>query len=600
MKNGTSHLLLSLTLCLSAALSGRVTQAAELDELIDSGLRAYSAGKLPEARQAFEDAGKLRPDDPLVLFNRGCVALSEGDLEQAVELLTAASTCEDSELAARARFNLGCALARHAEQVLGEAPIAVDLDTRNLAMQKIAAAIAHFRGCLRAAPEHPSARRQLETLKAYAQRIREQWDRHDREQEREKLDLAKFVESLRTRQRQIRSRTHTASTAPRRASWYRTTRGLAEQQTELGEEVPYLKLKVLAELGSQKPAGPSSDQVQRWVDQVATAIDTYMDASHDALSERQLEEALKQQAAVETELAAVYLTIAAFPQIVRDGVQDQEQLNRETADRQPVASGASEKSDQPSRPNAELEWDQEQLGDLARALVQRATTRLQSADKEDDLQGLRPALELAAVKAPQIDPLVKRARQALSEQDFVGAAEPQAAIKAILREIADALPKSEQPPPQSSDQDQQQPSDGENGENDPQQDSGDSQSEDDRQSDPAESDNSEQSKAGDRNENPQDRHSQQRESEDEPSEDPTEVPQDRQEDAETKQERERDKLAEKDRDPATAEAEREQSIAERQAAVLLQKVRERQRAHREQMKRWQQILRQRVPIERDW
>ncbi|HPR65202.1 MAG TPA: tetratricopeptide repeat protein [Thermoanaerobaculia bacterium] len=77
------------------------------EQAIREGNRAFSAGKLEEAMQAYTRAESLSPANPVIAFNIGDVLYAQKEYDKAMESFEKASMAKDVNIAQAAYFNMG-------------------------------------------------------------------------------------------------------------------------------------------------------------------------------------------------------------------------------------------------------------------------------------------------------------------------------------------------------------------------------------------------------------------------------------------------------------------------------------------------------------
>ena len=70
-------------------------------------MEEYHQKKFPEAFNEFSTQLKRQPESPALQFDRGTAAYKAGDLDQALDAFSQATTSQDPHLRTRAAYNLG-------------------------------------------------------------------------------------------------------------------------------------------------------------------------------------------------------------------------------------------------------------------------------------------------------------------------------------------------------------------------------------------------------------------------------------------------------------------------------------------------------------
>ncbi|MBL7134479.1 MAG: hypothetical protein ISS78_10310 [Phycisphaerae bacterium] len=156
--------------------------AGEAAQKVREALADYEAGDYTSAARAYAEADAALPNHPRILFDRGAVLAAEGETARAEALFQKVTELADREIAARARYNLGCLAAEKARVLFGDGPEDAPPDVRRKGMDLLDRAAEHYRECLRLEHGHADARHNLEIIRLFAARMRKAWRDHDRTQ----------------------------------------------------------------------------------------------------------------------------------------------------------------------------------------------------------------------------------------------------------------------------------------------------------------------------------------------------------------------------------------------------------------------------------
>ena len=154
--------------------------AGEAAQKVKEALADYEAGDYTSATRAYAEADAALPNHPRILFDRGAVLAAEGETARAEALFQKVTELADREIAARARYNLGCLAAEKARALFGERPEDAPPDVRQKGMDLLDRAAEHYRECLRLEHGHADARHNLEIIRLFAARMRKAWRDRDR------------------------------------------------------------------------------------------------------------------------------------------------------------------------------------------------------------------------------------------------------------------------------------------------------------------------------------------------------------------------------------------------------------------------------------
>ena len=355
-----------LMLCALAAL-GFGSDATAVRKVRD-GIRRFRAGDLETAGKAFAEADVAQPDDLRIAFDRACVYAATGDSDKARELLQQVALSREVTVAVGAHYNLGCLAAGQARAVFGQQPAEATREQRSQGLALLAAAVGHYRDCLRLDEEHAEARHNLEVIRLWIKHMQSVWQERDRQQARQEMNLLQFLAMLESRQSELRSVTRGLIDQPNSPQRRQTLAETQTQQRELTEEIQPLKDKIQAELkpppqtaGSATPTTapqPAAD------DQMAQAIELLsrladesgqaMRTAADRLDERSLDSAVESQTRVLDNLNQIYMAVAPFTALLKRSIADQQKLVDESesigeaASGQPSAAVGESSKQQPS------------------------------------------------------------------------------------------------------------------------------------------------------------------------------------------------------------------------------------------------------------
>jgi len=238
-----------------------------------------------------------RARQPEVLYNEGCEALKAGDLTTAIERFRNAADA-DSPIAASARFNLGHALLRLAQQP--PAPAASDDPSAPAGPAQVSPretltllgrSAAAFRSVLEVDPTDVEAARNTEIVRRLIRQIEQQMQQAS-EQQRKMQEAADQLDRLADeQQRQAdQSRQTPPSQSEQRA---------AEQQ-ELNERTQEALQDLTQSLGDQSEAAEAARQMQEAMNEQQEAMQDLSDRRTDRAAQDQQEAADKLRQAART------------------------------------------------------------------------------------------------------------------------------------------------------------------------------------------------------------------------------------------------------------------------------------------------------------
>ena len=89
---------------------------------VKQGIEQFKAGDYTAAAESFGKAAKAEPDDCRIAFDQACAHAAAGDEADAVHWFQKAALAEDTKLAARCHYNMGCMEVDKAKRLLTEKP----------------------------------------------------------------------------------------------------------------------------------------------------------------------------------------------------------------------------------------------------------------------------------------------------------------------------------------------------------------------------------------------------------------------------------------------------------------------------------------------
>ena len=514
---------LTILLAAIAALVPCLAQAGtrEAAEKVREGIAAYRSGDYAQAATAFQEADVARPDDLRIAFDRAMALAGQGDAAKAVELLHKAALSPDTDLAVRARYNLGCLAAAKAKQAFGKHPETASPEIRKAGLADLAQAVGHFRDCLRLDKDHADARHNLELIRLWIKSMESLWEQADRKKQRDETDLAAYLQMLEEKQRALRTAAQAlvkADDSPKRRE---AQRAAGVEQSKLGEEIGPLKEKIeatLSKAAQQAPAAtppggasataptPVPEEVRKAIAQLQSMADDAgrsIGAAVGHFHAGKPAEAVRTQSETVEKFNAKCRAVVPYPSLVQRAVGTQQGLvdasRPQSSDGgQSPPSGAAASSGPPEKKNAstppspcldtaEAAWNQgfvthysevlpplakEGLRQLQAMPVDAAASSASSSksgsgkpaaspeDLKKEREGLKRSMEKAVELGPKVEKLSAEAAGLLRDRKLAEALPRQQEALRLLKEIAEPLPKQNQPQqnqedPKNQDQDQQ-------------------------------------------------------------------------------------------------------------------------------------------------
>ena len=369
---------------------------------VREGIRLFSAGDFDAAGKAFTEADVAEPENPTITFDRACALRASGDIDKAKELFQEASLARDGGVASRSHYNLGCLSAEQGRAALGDDPVAASPEQRQQGMSLLLAAVGSYRDCLRLDEDHADARHNLELIRLFIKHIQSQWEQQDREKAREEMNLLEFLAMIEQRQTALRSTVRVLNDEPDSPQRRQTTSEAAESQAELKEEIEPLKEKITAEfqavqqaqagnapLGQTPPDDSQAQQAQKLLTQLADEAGGLMADAVSRIEATEFGDAGQKQREVLDRLNQIFMAVAPFSNVLQRATEQQEQL---TVNSEALTASEGEEdtaeSDQPDSETdvkadfPELQWKQGQVTDWSRMLSLKAQAELPGVESQ--------------------------------------------------------------------------------------------------------------------------------------------------------------------------------------------------------------------------
>lgn len=628
-RSGTNASSLKLTLVVSVMLLG-ADSPREAVEKVREGLNHFRGGAYSDAETAFDEASEISPENATIKFDKACAALAGGDADQARGLFQSAAQAKDSAVAVRAHYNLGCLEADQARAKLGDDPATAVGDVREESIKLLLTSVRHYRDVLNLNPTHKDARHNLELIRIFIKHIQSQWAERDRQRDREEKDLLQFVLMLEEKETAMRSVNRRLQPADDGVQKRQALRENADAQRTLQEEIEPLKEKIAqafapptqqsGQAATQTPPQPDEQQQEalEMLNGIADEIGSAMLSAANATASSNLDDAIESQTKSLGLLNQIYMVAAPYENVLQRSIQVQSALAPPEADETDDEEVAEDETDnepadsksEPVEPGEDDVENQERISDWARLLPLKAEAMLpqvkqqmeslkaslppeenaadvpeeavepdevaaeteqetakantESEDEQTDeeepspeepspeeaqaaqlkqqaeqMKGLVKSMELAIERAPEAEKHSRSAAEYLTSNQLPEAVPEQQETLRILKEIAEPLQQEQQNQDQQQNEDQQNQQD---------------ESQDDQQN--------------------QDENQQQ-------------------------DQQQNDDSSQQQKNPQQQE-EREQEAKQQRAESVLQQARERERKHREDMKKIRAYLMRGMKVDKDW
>jgi hypothetical protein len=477
----------SLTLLMLGILSPASGQSPR--DWVLEGIDHFNDGRYDEAGKAFREADVAKPDDLCIAFNRACAAAAAQDTEKAVELFQKAALSRDQGLAVGARYNLGSLAAAQGRAVFGAQPEEAAPETRQEGLEHLHRAVRHFREVLSLEKDHEEARYNLELIRLWIKHMEAVWKERDRQKQRDEMDLLQFLDMIEARQIALRTLTRVLSDekdSPKRRQALKDTE---REQRALLDEIEPLKQKMEEALMGQAQAAaqggqpgqpqqpgqpgqgaPDPEEIAEALEMLngwAEEAGAHMTQAADRIPGTP-QDAPDSQTEALNALDRIYNILAPFPPLLERSIKIEQGLVDQTSPivETPDEAGVVYFED--------LASQQERVVMLSNAMPYKAKQALEELSAQDpgalqmqgqaqgmdtekiqeQMEGMRKALEKAIELSPRIGELAGEAAESLRAEDAAAALPKEEEALKLLKEIAESMPKQDQD--QQGDQNQEQ------------------------------------------------------------------------------------------------------------------------------------------------
>lgn len=592
-----------------------VSFADDSTSKVREGLKLYSSEQYEEASKAFaaatESLEKAKSDSAAIAaFDEACALHRKGDLELARDRYLKAGLSQDKSIATSAHFNLGVIASDEARKLAGEKPETLAAEKRKEVIGELTKAIESYRHCLELDPKYHPARRNLEMLRQWIKFYSDRWREIDLQKRRDETNLLQFLEYLVATQNALMESTSSfkGNTPPNSFA------EMKRLQSELREEIPYLKDKIDSDLRPKETAPSASaasskdpkadEELERAIALLSSWADeanSKMGQAEGQLAKRDGTEAAEKQKLAADQLDQIWDAVVPFEALLANELAEQTKIARkmrpEASDDASKEAGTKEESldadettNQPQtvvvdpKDWTELLAKQEKALRKTRLLAPKAQSelaQLESQPKPDetsekDATVTDPATggESAPEEPQKIDPeAIKAGYQFAIEHAPIAVQEMESAVKQmgkrdreqaavhteearrILQEIQDAQPKK----PKRDQQDQQQKQD----------------------------EQQEKKEGEQKNEDKQD------------SKDEKEKQDEKEKDKDKKEDKKSEEEDKKEKDKK-GEERQEPKVSQNRIEEALRRVREREQQKRERDRELKARIMERVPVDKDW
>lgn len=171
----------------------------------NQGVDFFQDGDFDAAITAFEQAQKRDPSNKRTALNLACALSAAGKTEQAVALFRNLALSRERTIACEALMNLG-QIALEKALAIGEQETVRSQAQRSKILTELKNAEKEYSDCLLLFPQHSEARRNLEMVRLWKNRLRESWVNRDHSHREELFTLSEQMHHWEIDQREMRKK----------------------------------------------------------------------------------------------------------------------------------------------------------------------------------------------------------------------------------------------------------------------------------------------------------------------------------------------------------------------------------------------------------
>ncbi|MCL2305121.1 MAG: hypothetical protein FWC43_07230 [Planctomycetaceae bacterium] len=214
---------------------------------VNQGLRFYLQGNYDAALLAFEEAGKLAPNDFRITYNQACTYLAAGRSEEAMEKFRASAFAPDRNLVYDSLLTLGNIAVDRASSYLSEPLEKTASGNRKRFLVELLVAEKEFADAIGILPNRVEAKDNLEAIRLWKNTLETRWKEGDRNHRAESLSLAEHLNRIEQSQQTICRKTAAETERTDSPKKFQTLYLLAKEQADLIPEIEVFWKKFQAE-----------------------------------------------------------------------------------------------------------------------------------------------------------------------------------------------------------------------------------------------------------------------------------------------------------------------------------------------------------------
>ncbi|MFO0941801.1 MAG: hypothetical protein U0930_13685 [Pirellulales bacterium] len=413
MMRSQSQLAFGLAIVLGSLFNCTTASGGEPDKVarakVTEGIKQFSSGNFTEAVNAFSEAAEVEPENSIIKFDKACALMASGNDSSARELLLQSALSKDVQVASAAYYNLACIAVKQGRASLGDNPLEANKEARDKSIERLQAADAHFRDCLRIDPFYKDARYNLELLRNFVNHLQSQWKKIDHQRELEQKDLFELLQQLDDQQAALRQSSRRLSTQAGGKPPRFERQKLAANQTALSHDASLLEGRIQQVLNGgnssqdpshNQPANSSGDndpvdettrKISELLQKIVAQTSQEMKSAADNISASNWSTSLQAQRSALDHLREIYALLQELPGLLNREIAIQEALIA-LHDPKAISSGneQAENFNATRRKNEQVDdssdgqaWQQQWITLFTQALTAKARAMQQSIPNDE-------------------------------------------------------------------------------------------------------------------------------------------------------------------------------------------------------------------------
>ncbi len=424
---------------------------------VRSATEAFRSGDYLKASEAFATAAEQNPEDARIAYNHAAALAAAGKSDDAATILEKTAVASDKAVAVRSLLLLGGTAVEQARKTLSAEDVTPE--RRQEILDRLASAEKSYSEILQIDPAHQTARRNLEELRAWRDRIRKEWLDADLVKHRQE-EITGRLGWLEDWQDELHGRIQTREAEPDSPRKFQGLYETGKDQRRLADELALLQDDLRQHQAERTGQGAEEGEIQgmeQFVDEL-DSLRTKAVGVEDRLARFETKEAMDEARQIQEQLSRARLHLSSFEEIVQEAERRQSALcdvNPESGKtvEDPRLQGLRDHPDEQNRrQKAVASWMPLMVYRARQAIQELSSQNTPAPEPDSPEDARRKSLELAIQYGPKIAELAEDAADLLSRNAPEVALPHQQRALELIREI---LRQEQQQNQDQQNQDQQ-------------------------------------------------------------------------------------------------------------------------------------------------